>query len=221
MKCNKKWEKFRSQESNQNKQNKTHNTTSLLPELYIKIPSQNLSQNSLKDTSTLIKRSYVDVLVNRHKVVNDGANETKAIEETKIDERNITDNRASQNKNKVKREEKKDGNLEKIDLKKIYSQLLEEEQSKGGERNKSIPPIISTNSSQLKNDSGFSLIEEDIFSTQDKEFLSVLEELKNVSVSNNIDSTTRHPRLAHHRKEQYLWSLDKTLTRLSLILDMV
>ena len=102
VKCNKKWEKFRSQESNQNKQNKTHNTTSLLPELYIKIPSQNLSQNSLKDTSTLIKRSYADVLVNRNKVVNDGANETKAIEETKIDERNITDIRASQNKNKVK-----------------------------------------------------------------------------------------------------------------------
>ena len=173
VKCNKKWEKFRSQESNQNKQNKTHNTTSLLPELNIEIPSQNLNQNSLKDTSTLIKRSYADVLVNGNEVVNDGANETKAVEETKIDERNITDNRARRNKNKVKREEKKDGNLEKIDLKKIYSQLLEEEQSKGGERNKSIPPIISTNSSQLKNDSGFSLIEEDIFSTQDKEFLSV------------------------------------------------
>ena len=159
VKRNKKWEKFRSRESNQNKQNKTHNTTSLLPELNIKIPSQNLNQNSLKDTSTLIKRSYVDVLVNRHKVVNDGANETKAIEETKIDERNITDNRASQNKNKVKREEKKDGNLEKIYLVKIYSQLLEEEQSKSGEHKKSTPPIISTNSSQLKNDSGFSLIE--------------------------------------------------------------
>ena len=39
-------------------------------------------------------------------LVNDGANETKAMEETKIDERNITDNRARQNKNKVKREEK-------------------------------------------------------------------------------------------------------------------
>ena len=96
------------------------------------------------------------------------ANETKAVEETKINERNITDNRATWNKNKVKREEKKYGNLEKIDLEKIYSQLLEEEQSKSGERNKSTPPIISTNSSQLKNDSGFSLIEEDIFSTQDK-----------------------------------------------------
>ena len=108
------------------------------------------------------------MLVNGNEVVNDGANETKVVEETKIDERNITDNRARRNKNKVKREEKKDGNLEKIDLEKIYSQLLEEEQSKSGERNKSTPPIISTNSSQLKNDSGFSLIEEDIFSTQDR-----------------------------------------------------
>ena len=133
------------------------------------------------------------MLVNGNNVVNDGANEIKVIEETKIDERNITDNRARRNKNKVKREEKKEGSLEKIDLKKIYPQLLQEEQSKSGERNKSTPPIISTNSSQLKNDSGFSLIEEDIFSTQDKEFLSVLEELQNVNVSNNIDSTTRHP----------------------------
>ena len=115
------------------------------------------------------------------------------MEETKIDERNITDNRAMRNKNKVKREEKRDGSLEKIDLKKIYSQLLEEEQSRSGDRNKSTPPNIFTNSSQLKNDSGFSPIEENIFSTQDKEFLSVLEELQNANVSNNIYLTTRHP----------------------------
>ena len=115
------------------------------------------------------------------------------MEETKIDERNITDNRAMRNKNKVKREEKRDGSLEKTDLKKIYSQLLEEEQSRSGDRNKSTPPNISTNSSQLKNDSGFSPIEENIFSTQDKEFLSVLEELQNANVSNNTDLTTRHP----------------------------
>ena len=119
----------------------------------------------MKDTSTLAKRSYAGVIVNRNKVVNNGANETKAAEETKTDERNITDNRARRNKNKVKSEKKKDGNLEKIDLEKIYSQLLEEEQSKSGERKKSTPPIISTYSSQLKSDSGFSLIEEDIFST--------------------------------------------------------
>ena len=132
------------------------------------------------------------MLVNRNEVVNKGANEVTSVEKTKIDERNITDNRAMPNKNKVKREEKRDGSLEKIDLKKIYSQLLEEEQSRSGDRNKSTPPNISTNSSQLKNDSGFSPIEENIFSTQDKEFLSVLEELQNANVSNNIDSTTRH-----------------------------
>ena len=177
----KKWEKFRARESNQNK---SHNTTSLLLE-DTKIPSQNVNQNSLKDTPILIKRSYADVLVNRNELVNEGANEFKSVEETKID------NRAMWNKNKVKREER-DGSLEKIDLKKIYSQLLEEEQSRSGDRNKSTPPNISTNSSQLKNDSGFSPIEENIFSTQDKEFLSVLEELQNGNVSNNIDSTTRH-----------------------------
>ena len=51
-------------------------------------------------------------------VVNEGANEAKSVEGNKIDERNITDNRARQNKNKVKRKEKNDGSLEKIDLKK-------------------------------------------------------------------------------------------------------
>ena len=149
----------------------------------------------------MTKRSFADVLVNENEGVSDGANETKAKEETKIDETNATDNKARRKKNKVKREEKKDGNLKKIDLKKIYSQLLEEEQSKSGERSKSIPAIISTNSPQLKNDSGFSLIEEDIFSTQDKEFLSVLEELQNPSVSNNIDSATRHPTACTIRKK--------------------
>ena len=119
----KKWEKFRSRESNQNK---SHNTTSLLLE-DTKIPSQNVNQNSLKDTPILIKRSYADVLVNRNEVVNEGANEVKSVEKTKIDERNITDNRATWNKNKIKREEKRNGSLEKIDLKKIYSEFLEEE----------------------------------------------------------------------------------------------
>ena len=110
-----------------------------------------------------------------------------------IDEENIKDNRTRWHKNKVRREEKKDDNLEKIDLRKIYSQFLEEKQSKRGECNKCTPPIISTNCPQLNNDSGLSLIEEDIFSTQDKTFLPVLEEFQNANVSNNIDSTTRHP----------------------------
>ena len=70
---------------------------------------------------------------------------------------------------------------------------MEKEQSRSGDRNKSTPPIISTNSSQLKNDSGFSPIEDDLFSTQDKEFLLALQQLQNANVSDNIDSTTRHP----------------------------
>ena len=90
------------------------------------------------------------MLVNGNLVANNGDNQTKAVEETKIDERNITDNRARGEKIKSKKEESKDGNLGKIDLKKLYSQHLEEEQSKSGKRNKSIPSIISTNFSQLK-----------------------------------------------------------------------
>ena len=61
MKRNKKWEKFRSRESNQNKQNKTPNTTSLLSELSIKIPSQNLNQNNLKNISTLTKKKAMEM----------------------------------------------------------------------------------------------------------------------------------------------------------------
>ena len=53
--------------------------------------------------------------------------------------------------------------------------------------------LSTTNSLPIKNDSGFSLIEKDIFSIQDKVFLSVLEELQNANVYNNIDSNTRHP----------------------------
>ena len=45
---------------------------------------------------------------------------------------------------------------------------------------------------QKMTDSGFSPMEENIFSTEDKEFLLALEELQNANVSNNIDSTTRH-----------------------------
>ena len=99
MKRKKIWDKFRFRESNQNK---SHNTASLLLE-DTKIPSQNVTQKSLEDTPILIKRSYADVLLNGNEVVNEGANEVKSVEETKIDERNITDNRAMRNKNKVKR----------------------------------------------------------------------------------------------------------------------
>ena len=60
------------------------------------------------------------MLVNGNEGVSDGTNETKVTEETKIDERSITNNRVRQNEIKAKTEGKKDGNLEKIDLKNIY-----------------------------------------------------------------------------------------------------
>ena len=59
------------------------------------------------------------------------------MEETQIEERNVADNRARGDRNKVKREEKKDGNLDKIE-----SQLLEEEQNKSGERKNSLPLLF-------------------------------------------------------------------------------
>ena len=156
----------------------------------------------------MIKRSYADVLVNRNEVVNEGANEVKSVEKTKIDQRNITDNRAM--RNKVKREEKRDGSLEKIDLKKIYSQLLEEEQSRSGDRNKSTPPNISTNSSQLKNDSGFSPIEENIFLHKTKSFFQYWRNCRMPMSPIILIQLLGISRLAHQRKIQYLLSLLKT-----------
>ena len=150
------------------------------------------------------------MLVNRNEVVNEGANEVKSVEETKIDETNITDNRAMRKKNKVKREEKRDGSLEKIDLKKIYSQLLEEEQSRSGDRNKSTPPNISTNSSQLKNDSGFSPIEENIFQHKTKSFFQYWRNCRMPMSPIILIQLLGISRLAHQRKIQHLLSLLKT-----------
>ena len=58
---------------------------------------------------------------------------------------------------------------------------------------KTSPPRICTNTAQTKNDSSSTLIKENIFSTQDKEFLSILEELQGASISEDIDQLARHP----------------------------
>lgn len=94
---------------------------------------------------------------------------------------------------KLKVKKRKVVTWKKLTLKKIYSRLLQEEQSKSVERKKTTPAVISTNSAQLKNGSAFSPVEEDIFSTQDNEFLLILEEFQNDIVSNNTESTTSHP----------------------------
>ena len=62
------------------------------------------------------------------------------MEETKISGRNITDNRAMWNKNKVKREDKRDGILEKIDLKKYILNFW---------RRNRVGVVIATNPLQL------------------------------------------------------------------------
>ena len=57
---------------------------------------------------------------------------------------------------------------------------------------KTSPPRICTNTAQTKNNSSSTLIEDKIFSTQDKELLSILEVLQRVSISENIDQLARH-----------------------------
>ena len=54
-------------------------------------------------------------------------------------------------------------------------------------------PRICTNTAQTKNDSSSTLIEENIFSKQDKQLLSILEELQGVSIYEDIDQLARHP----------------------------
>ena len=73
----------------------------------------------------------------------------------------------------------------------IYSQLLKEDCSKSM-ADKTSPPRICTNTAQTKNDSSSTSIEENIFSTQDKELLSILEELQSASISEDIDHLARH-----------------------------
>ena len=77
-------------------------------------------------------------------------------------------------------------------LREIYSQLLKEDCSKSM-ADKTSPPRICTNTAQTKNDSSSTLIEENIFSTQDKELLSILDELQGASIYEDIDQLARHP----------------------------
>ena len=77
-------------------------------------------------------------------------------------------------------------------LQEIYSQLLKEHCSKSM-ADKTSPPRIYTNTAQTKNDSSSTLIEENIFSSQDKELLSILEELQGASIYEDINQLARHP----------------------------
>ena len=74
----------------------------------------------------------------------------------------------------------------------IYFQLLKEDCSKSM-ADKTSPLRICTTTSQTKNDSSSTLIEENSFSTQGEEFLSFLEELQGASISEEINQLARHP----------------------------
>ena len=91
-----------------------------------KIPSQNTNQNTVSDTPTLIKRSCAVVLINKR--ISNCVHETKAVEETKIDERNITENRARWKKTKTKKKKRNEKyHQENIDLKYIILSIFEGE----------------------------------------------------------------------------------------------
>ena len=97
---------------------------------------------------------------------------------------NIDGNKSNGNKSKSKNNSSS--------LQEIYSQLLKEDCSQSMADKRS-PPRICTNTAQTKNDSSSTLIEENIFHTQDKELLSILEELQSASISEDIDQVDSHP----------------------------
>ena len=70
--------------------------------------------------------------------------------------------------------------------------MLKEDCSKSM-ADKTSPTRIGTNTAQTKNDSSSNLIEENIFSSQDKELPSILEELQGASIYEDIDQLDRHP----------------------------
>ena len=72
-----------------------------------------------------------------------------------------------------------------VDFQEIYRDLLDGEKSESEEDLKISPPEICTNSSQMRNDSAFNASGEDIFTSQDKEYLLLEEEIQIVALVKN------------------------------------
>ena len=72
-------------------------------------------------------------------------------------------------------EETSIGENASVDLQEIYRHLLDEEKRKSSEDLNISPPEICSNSYQMRKDSAFNVSCEDIFTSQDKVYLLLLE----------------------------------------------
>ena len=101
-----------------------------------------------------------------------------------IDDRNVTDNRSQRKRKKYAESSIAETSISKntsVDFQEIYRDLLDGEKSESVEYLNIFPLEICTNSSQMRNDSAFNASGEDIFTSQDKEYLLLEEEIQNSS----------------------------------------
>ena len=113
-----------------------------------------------------------------------------------IDDSNVTDNRSQRKRKKLAKNsiaETLIGKNTSVDFQEIYRDLLNGEKRESAEDLKISPPEICTNSSQMRNDSAFNASGEDIFTSQDKEYLLLLEEIQNSSTCQKLEEDARLP----------------------------
>ena len=111
-----------------------------------------------------------------------------------IDDRNVRDNRSQRKKKKLAKSSVAETSIGKnasVDFQEIYRDLLDGKKCESAEDLKISPPEICTNSSQMRNDSAFNASGEDIFTSQDKEYLLLLEEIQNSC--QKLEEDTRFP----------------------------
>ena len=176
-------------------------------------------KEEMQRDSKIEKRSYAErVKENTKPKGNINVNNTKIcldqdgdirVENFKIDETNITNNRNTRKKAKQKIMDKKVENqvlegTSHVDLSLIYSELLNDE-SNVSYQNISPPSLILDSSSSL-NHFNAQVLEDHtkIFGTQDKEFLSVLESIENMNDS--LDSSNKVSVTSEGRLSGYFFS---------------
>ena len=111
-----------------------------------------------------------------------------------IDDKNVTDNRSQGKRKKLAKNSVVETSIGKnvsVNLQEIYHDLLDGEKRESSEDLNIFPPKICTNSSQMRNDLAFNGSGEDIFTSQDKEYLSSLEEIQNSNTCQKLEDDAR------------------------------
>ena len=187
-------------------------------------------QENINEGNKVKKKSYAEILKENTKLkddmnVNDCKNCSdrglvKIVEDLKIDETNITDNRHNRKKTKQKLVGEKVENLgtegiNNINLSSVFADLLKtESESNVSYQNNICPPSLILDSSSSLNHSNAQVLEDhsELFSTQDKEFLSVLESIENMNDSLGLRkevSVTDEGRLSGYSCSETVFNLSR------------